>query len=423
MGEPTAGGADRAFPTAPRMVGAVAGGAMLALLFLVFYPLAPHVLLANGRVFSAIAVVLVTTPLVALFVTLAVAPAALQAVLSRFTRVELRDGGHVAALVVMALTLFYVVGIQTAGGVLAVEQVYGRTPEFEPPPESVPAGAPGAVNLTVNLTAAGANLTWTLPDANATGVDSYRVYRGLAAGTETFLATVENGTTYTDARISGGFAYSYVVTAVNARGEGAPSPRASVIVPVNEGVIIGGVIENMIVLILPVMFYVSFVHGVGPRQALEALGLRSDRIIRSLLIGAGVIILVMIALNLAVFLVQQVQEVSENERAQAIGLGIGIVGALAIAVGSSISEEVFFRGFLQPRIGMLSQAVVFAIAHLSYVDVLEIVVVFVLAFVFGYLYKMTRNLWAPIAGHFVFNLINLLAIVCTNDPTSCGLPP
>ena len=82
--------------------------------------------------------------------------------------------------------------------------------------------------------------------------------------------------------------------------------------------------------------------------------------------------------------------------------------ALLLAVGSGLGEELFFRGFLQPRLGILLTSVVFALAHLNYGSVSEVVVVFVLSLALGLAYRVTGNLWTPVAAHFTFNLVQLL---------------
>lgn len=411
-------------PIRRRPLAASIGLAILALLFVQYPFYFPPVLAASGHPFAAIALVVAILPLAAFLAGLAFAPDLLQRALSRFSKVDLRDGGHVAAAVVMALTLFYVLGLQTAAGIAAVEQVVGPPVDFEPPPADAPAGAPPAPNLTVNLTDDGVVLNWTLEaaDGNASSADAYRIYRGLSEETVTFHERVENATNYTDTGAFGGFEYVYQVTAVEGAVEGAASQTVSVVVPMDSTLLYAGLVENLILFVLPAILYVSFVHGLGPRDALRALGFRHERLLRAILLGVGSVILFLVVAELVARGVQTFQELPENERATAIGLGVGISGAFALAAASSVSEEVLFRGFLQPRIGMWGQAIVFAIAHISYVNVVEVVVVFALALVFGYLYRRTGNLWAPIAAHFAFNFLSVIAIVCTADPAQCGLP-
>ncbi len=72
-------------------------------------------------------------------------------------------------------------------------------------------------------------LTWGAParDGNAT-VTGYRVYRGSSAANLELLAVVgPEPLRYVDAEVANGASYAYAVAAVNAIGEGLPSPVAS----------------------------------------------------------------------------------------------------------------------------------------------------------------------------------------------------
>ena len=277
-----------------------------------FGMLMPSGLLSQGYTLTATVMLVTTIPLVAFLTLLALAPDALQRALRRFTRLDLRDRGHVAAAVVMAGTLYFVLG-------------YG--------------------SLT-----------------------------------------------------NGAYAYEHEVVLGN-------EP-----VPITGDDLFAGIMMNLVVLVLPAIFYVAMVHDGGPGKALERLGLHGRNASRALFIGFASALGVLFVIALLSYGIEATDiEVPENERALQIAKSVTVLGAFGIAVGASVSEEVFFRGFLQPRIGMFGQAVFFALAHLSYVNVLEIVVTFTLALLFGIIYRMTGNLLAPMAGHFLFNLLMLLA--------------
>jgi membrane protease YdiL (CAAX protease family) len=304
-------------PSPPARVLAGLGAVVVAAFFGV---LSPAGLLERGYPYAAATLVVCTVPLVLFLALLALAPAALQRVLSRFTRLDLGDPGHVAAGVVMAGALYFVLGFGAlVNGVYAIEAV-----TFHP------------------------------GDAALGEVDAM----GLAAG----------------------------------------------------------LLQNLVVLILPVLLYVSFVHGHGPLGALRAIGLRAEGAVPGLLLGFGAALLFLLGLMaLSVLIAASGLTLPENERALAIAQSVTLAGALAIAVVSSVSEEIFFRGFLQPRIGLVAQAVVFALAHLSYANVLEVVVTFSLALVFGLMYRRTGSLWGPIGAHFLFNLVMLVLGIYADD--------
>ncbi len=69
------------------------------------------------------------------------------------------------------------------------------------------------------------NLAWSIPDDGGSPITGYRLYRGVEGGAEALLATLgADVNSYTDNN-AGAATYYYRVTASNANGEGASSPR------------------------------------------------------------------------------------------------------------------------------------------------------------------------------------------------------
>lgn len=84
---------------------------------------------------------------------------------------------------------------------------------------------------------------------------------------------------------------------------------------------------------------------------------------------------------------------------------------LAIALSAGVVEETFFRGLLQPRIGIAASTALFALAHLSYDQPLMLVGITLLSLFYGALVKWRQNLWAAIVAHFLFDAIQLLIVI------------
>ncbi|HKP45140.1 MAG TPA: fibronectin type III domain-containing protein [Pyrinomonadaceae bacterium] len=83
---------------------------------------------------------------------------------------------------------------------------------------------PAAPQLLANASTTSVNLTWSTPDDGGSALTGYKVYRGLATGTMTQLASVGPDTnSYTDN--TGSANYYYSVQAINANGAGGSSPR------------------------------------------------------------------------------------------------------------------------------------------------------------------------------------------------------
>ncbi len=95
------------------------------------------------------------------------------------------------------------------------------TPTPTPTPTS---GVPGKVT---SITATGSNtavkLTWTAPSTGGSAITAYKIYRGWSSGTETLVATIGPGTSYTNTYLTNGVTYYFKIAAVNAVGIGALS--------------------------------------------------------------------------------------------------------------------------------------------------------------------------------------------------------
>lgn len=105
------------------------------------------------------------------------------------------------------------------------------------------------------------------------------------------------------------------------------------------------------------------------------------------------------------------------ELARALGpLSAGQIVWLAFASG--VAEELFFRGALQPRVGLLVASLLFGVAHLlpSWPLVLWSLFAVVAGLAMGALFEATGNLLAPVVAHVLVNGVNLRWLVQGRDP-------
>jgi membrane protease YdiL (CAAX protease family) len=82
-----------------------------------------------------------------------------------------------------------------------------------------------------------------------------------------------------------------------------------------------------------------------------------------------------------------------------------------ISLSAGFVEESFFRGFLQPRIGILASTALFAMAHLSYDQPLMLIGITLLSLFYGALVKWRQNVIAAVVAHFLFDAIQLLIVI------------
>lgn len=102
------------------------------------------------------------------------------------------------------------------------------------------------------------------------------------------------------------------------------------------------------------------------------------------------------------------------------GTGAFIANLRVIAILAALSEELFFRGTLQPLLhrafgghaAVWTTAVIFALVHMEFTAIIPRVF---LGAVLGYLYLYTRSIWIPVLGH---SLNNALAVVLARFSTT-----
>ena len=94
-----------------------------------------------------------------------------------------------------------------------------------PPPAPT---APGAPTLTATAGNGQVSLSWSVPSDGGAAITGYTIYKGTAAGGESFLvAPAGTGTTYIDTAVTNGTPYWYQVSATNSVNEGVKSAEVS----------------------------------------------------------------------------------------------------------------------------------------------------------------------------------------------------
>jgi len=163
-------------------------------------------------------------------------------------------------------------------------------------------------------------------------------------------------------------------------------------------------------------------HGLAPREPYRfrtQLGLAAPNVAREMGIGLVVGVAAWMAVLLAVLLVALAVaalgggELLPTRPPPAIPwlASQPVLLRLALAASAGVVEELFFRGLLQPRAGLVFATALFACAHLSYDQPFLLVGVTLLSIVYGLLVRWRQSLWAAVVAHFVFDAIQLLVVI------------
>ena len=155
------------------------------------------------------------------------------------------------------------------------------------------------------------------------------------------------------------------------------------------------------------------------RQLLAQFGLLAPNVPREigvgLLLGLAAwvaVLMVLIGIGLALWALGGEDAVPKQPPALVpfiAGLPIGI--RLLISLSAGVFEESFFRGFLQPRIGIALSTAFFALAHLSYGQPFMLIGITLLSLIYAFLVRWRQNLWPAIAAHALFDGVQLLVVV------------
>ena len=96
-----------------------------------------------------------------------------------------------------------------------------------------------------------------------------------------------------------------------------------------------------------------------------------------------------------------------------------------LALLSSLTEELFFRGFLQPILGLHYAAIILGLAHFPYRAFLVpwTLTALGVGYLFGWVFDARHCLVAPIVAHFVVNYFNLHYILRPRADEQLSGPP
>ncbi len=125
----------------------------------------------------------------------------------------------------------------------------------------------------------------------------------------------------------------------------------------------------------------------------------------------GVLAVVLVA-ALAVGLAGGFENLPSEAPKMVLWIGsLPILLRLMVSLSAGVVEELFFRGFLMPRVGFGLSNVLFVLAHLNYEQPFLLLGVALLSIAFSLLVRWRGNIWPAIVAHFLFDAIQLLLIV------------
>ncbi len=84
---------------------------------------------------------------------------------------------------------------------------------------------------------------------------------------------------------------------------------------------------------------------------------------------------------------------------------------LAFAViAAPISEELFFRAFLVPRLGALISSLIFGAVHFAYGSVVEVTGAFIIGFILAVILQKSKSITPCLIIHITYNLLAIIVM-------------
>jgi membrane protease YdiL (CAAX protease family) len=171
-----------------------------------------------------------------------------------------------------------------------------------------------------------------------------------------------------------------------------------------------------------VAFLVLYYALSGRRSVADFLSLKSQRPARDVAVGIGigavgwVLTILTAAVILGISYVIQNRRGGGGEHAAVSPMIVWLVSQpvwvkVAIVVSAMIVEELFFRGFLQPRVGPVAATLMFTAAHGAYGQPIVLVGILVIATVLAVTFAVYRNVLPCIVAHGVFDAIQMFVII------------
>jgi membrane protease YdiL (CAAX protease family) len=144
------------------------------------------------------------------------------------------------------------------------------------------------------------------------------------------------------------------------------------------------------------------------RSTLEALDFPGD-IKRNVVLsvaGFAMIFVVLFLLGIAAQIAGFADQEAVYDKVNELPLFI-----LAFAIlAAPVSEELFFRAMLVPRIGVVFSSVLFGMMHFAYGSVVEVAGAALIGLILAIIYKASKSITPCLIIHILYNLISVIVM-------------
>ncbi len=155
-------------------------------------------------------------------------------------------------------------------------------------------------------------------------------------------------------------------------------------------------------------FALFFLWKGSLRSTLDALGVPGKPMttIKYAVAGLAALFAILLILGITTTLLGFNDQSKVHEKVDSLPLLL-LVFAVVVA---PITEELFFRGLIATRFGIVPSAVLFSLAHFTYGSVSEIAGTLAIGLLLGWIVRRTNSIAPGMLIHLTYNLISVIVI-------------
>lgn len=154
-----------------------------------------------------------------------------------------------------------------------------------------------------------------------------------------------------------------------------------------------------------------FLKGNTTKDVIQKLGLSRDKLTSNTIIIGLILFFAILVLEVATGVLSQVTGIQLPTNVASVLGGAPLYFLFFAFLVAPINEEIFFRAFLVPRVGIIFSALVFAVLHSGYMSISEFAAAFIFGLLAGYVFKRYKSLYSTILAHFLVNFLTIAALL------------
>ncbi len=159
------------------------------------------------------------------------------------------------------------------------------------------------------------------------------------------------------------------------------------------------------------VFAYLLLRGWSLKKIIRSLGLSREKFNVTALVTGIKLLAIVFAFEILLSVFSQVTNIPLPTNVGTVLSGFPLYFLIFSFLVAPINEEILFRGFLVPRIGIVFSALIFAVLHSGYASISEFAAALLFGLAAGYYFKKTGSLYATIFAHVLVNLIAIVAFL------------